>query len=120
MFFLTGTQKRVSSSFLFSIKYYNRSRIIYLVDLLNGLDEFFFSDQGSKIERLFFRILGILRNVTMMRTIGLAQLTSTNDLEENFRNCEKIAQLAQKQNVKLLCFPGTKYVASLDEYSILV
>jgi predicted amidohydrolase len=51
----------------------------------------------------------------MMRTIGLAQLTSTNDLEENFRNCEKIAQFAQKQNVKLLCFPGTKSIVLLDQ-----
>jgi predicted amidohydrolase len=41
-----------------------------------------------------------------MNTIGLGQITSTSDLEENFRSCEKIAQLAKKQNVKLLCFPG--------------
>jgi predicted amidohydrolase len=40
-----------------------------------------------------------------MNTIGLGQITSTSDLEENFRSCEKIAQLAKKQNVKLLCFP---------------
>jgi predicted amidohydrolase len=37
--------------------------------------------------------------------IGLAQLTSTTNLQENFESCSLIAEKASKSGVKFLCFP---------------